>query len=487
MSHTPSRILNAATLTDHGHIAGRELMLELLEVGLRAANPYYAIQRLMRLEGDLLIFDEPLFEPEGSPRSGPEVVDLRTTGRIYVFGAGKGIQFAAKAIEDLLGDRLTGGCVIDKHGHEVILARIEVVHGAHPVPDEGCGRGCERIIELARDLRPEDLVITVMGNGVSSLLTLPAPGVKLEDIQRVTYMFQIERGGPTGDLVPIRNHLDAMKGGQYSRYLRPARMINLLCFSRMSYHDLLYSGKARWLHCLPDESTNADAIRALKKWDVWDDAPAAVRDFLRHSERTTLSVAEFEAMQPRVFCTMPAELDMVPTVAQKLAALGITPHVLFHNPRTQLEASQAGKFAAAMAVSSECFGVPFKPPCALLSSGEMLVTVGKEKGMGGRNQEYALAAAPEIANTHNIIIGSVDSDGTDGPGHQFVAGHEEIPTLTGGIVDGATAPRAVELGIDLHDALKRHATSPALWQLGDAVYATPGLSIGDLSVVLILE
>ena len=93
---------------------------------------------------------------------------------------------------------------------------------------------------------------------------------------------------------------------------------------------------ARWLHCMPDESTNADAVRSMKKWDVWEQAPAAVRDFLLHSERKTLSVAEFEAMNPRVFCIMPAELDMVPTVRQKIAELGITPHVLLPHFRNTL-------------------------------------------------------------------------------------------------------------------------------------------------------
>ncbi len=146
--------------------------------------------------------------------SGEEVFDLDEIGRIFVFGAGKGIQRVAKAIEDVLGDRLTGGHVIDKQGGEKILERIEVTFGAHPVPDEACVRGCERILEMTADLTEDDLVFTMVGNGVSSLLTLPAPGISLAELQRLTYIFQIERGGPTIDLIPIRNHLDQMKGGR---------------------------------------------------------------------------------------------------------------------------------------------------------------------------------------------------------------------------------------------------------------------------------
>ena len=117
-----------------------------------------------------------------------------------------------------------------------------------------------------------------------------------------------------------------------------------------------------------------------------------------------------------------------------------------------------------------------------------MVTVGKETGMGGRNQEYILAAALELGNTHHVVMASVDSDGTDGPGHQFVDDQEyaKIPVLTGGIVDSSTLLRAGEMGIDLAAALKRHDTSPALYAIGDAVVSVAGMSMGDLSVTLVL-
>lgn len=463
-------------------------MVEILEAGLHAADPYFPTRRLMRREGDTLIVGDPVFEPPNSPRSGEERIDLNAIGRIFVFGAGKGIQRIAKAVEELLGDRLTGGHVIDKQGGTRILDRIEVTFGAHPVPDEACVAGCERILELARDLRPDDLVITMVGNGVSSLLTLPVEGVSLEDVRRTVYLFQIERGGPTVDLIPIRNHLDRMKGGQFSRYLHPARMIHIIAYDRPSYHELMTGPLYRWLHTLPDETTYADAVNAMKRWDVWDEAPASVRDYLTRADQKgeTLKIAEFEQMNARVFCILPTELNMVALARQKAIELGFRTHVLFNNFTILVEASQVGRVVANMAMHSERDGDPFQPPCVLLSSNEMLVTVGKEKGMGGRNQEYAVSAALEIAGCQRVIMGSVDSDGTDGPGHQFVEGYDDIPVLAGAIVDGSTVQRAQELGIDLREALKRHNTSPALYQLGDGLIATPGMSMADLSVTLIL-
>jgi hydroxypyruvate reductase/glycerate 2-kinase len=116
----------------------------------------------------------------------------------------------------------------------------------------------------------------------------------------------------------------------------------------------------------------------------------------------------------------------------------------------------------------------------------MVVTVGQEKGMGGRNQEFALSAALKIAGSGNIIIASVDTDGTDGPGSQFSNGSTDIPCLAGGIVDGQTVEAAKKLGMDIVEALKRHNTSPALWKLNNGVVATPNISLVDLTVALIM-
>lgn len=485
-----NRILNAKELTSHGNSTGRRAIIEILEAGLQASDPYYNVFKLIKLvEPDMLIVGSPHFEPPGDPRSGEEIIDLSETGRIFVFGAGKGIQRTAKAIEEILGDRLTGGHVIDKQGAPLILDNIEVTFGAHPVPDEACVRGCERILEMCRDLREDDLVFTVVGNGVSSLLTLPVPQVSLADIQHITYRFQIERGGPTLDLIPIRNHLDQMKGGKFSRYIQPARAIHIVAFLRPPYRELMEGEIYQWLHTLPDVTTFADAVNSLKKWELWDETPPAIREFFCRADpaQETLKVPEFETMDARVFCILPEHLGMAPTACNKAAELGFTPHLLFNNYTMLTEASQVGKIVASMARQSEISGEPFSPPCALVSSGEFLVTVGQERGMGGRNQEYALAAALEIADTCNVVMASVDSDGTDGPGHQFVDGCRDIPVLAGAIVDASTTVRACEQDVNIFEALRRHHTSPALYTLDDGIVATPNVSMADLSVTLILN
>jgi glycerate-2-kinase len=152
-----------------------------------------------------------------------------------------------------------------------------------------------------------------------------------------------------------------------------------------------------------------------------------------------------------------------------------------------VESQQAARVYASVAKTIEHIGQPFIPPCALLSSGEMTVAIGKETGMGGRNQEFALAAALEIARNQNIVMASVDTDGTDGPGIQFSGQHSDMPScLAGGIVDGFTSAEAAEAGIDIPAELKKHNTSPALWKLKNGILATPNISLLDLTVMLVL-
>lgn len=479
------RILNADQLASHGNRRGREAIVRILEAALQAADPYHNCRDLLHMDGDRLAVGRRQFEPRGDPDAGDAVYDLSRHDRILVFGAGKGIQHVAKAIEDVLGDRLVGGHVIDKHGGDTILERIGVTYGAHPVPDEGGVRGCQRILEMAADLTERDLVFTVVSNGVSSLLTHPAPGISLEDVRRTTYLMQIERGAPTGDLNPVRNHLDTMKGGRLARHLWPAETVHIFAFPPSTYDRLMWHNV--WLHSLPECTTFADAVAMLRKWDAWDLVPPSVRAHLLRADpaHETVKADEFRQHKPRIFGIMPPETGMLPTAARAARKLGFAPHIL--SSGMQAEASQIGLVYGALANRIEALGQPFSAPCVLLSGGEMLVTVGEENGMGGRNQECALSAATRIAGSDRIVIASVDSDGTDGPGRQFQDGDVAVPALDGGVVDGQTASTALDLGIDLPRELRRHNTSPVLDRLGDGVIASHNISMNDLTVALILD
>lgn len=485
------RIENMAALTAHGNIDGRKAIVAILEAGLQASDPYYNMKKLLRLERNkLTVGAGKEFEPTGSPKTGDEVFDLLTIKNIYVFGAGKGVQRVAKAFEDVLGDRLTGGHVVDKKGHPIICNKIGVTLGAHPAPDADCVKGCEQIYAGLQKVGKGDLVFTIAANGVSSLLTLPIAGLNIDDVSKVTYVMQIQHGAPTGDLNAIRNHIDVLKGGRISRYIHRAgaKAVHIVACEPGDWEPLMTTN--RWLHNLAEGSTFETAIEAINKFDAWDEIPRPVKDFLQKADPTweTVKKKEFESFNARVFGLMPGYRQTVklPAAMEKARELGFKP-VVISEDIFGIEARQAGLYMAAICKTIERAGYPFEPPVALFSSGEMLVAVGKETGIGGRNQEFCLSGATSIAGSKNIVLGSCDTDGTDGPGMQYTKGPEGMPDcLTGAVVDGYTMDEAKKAGVNVLEELKHHNTSVPLWNIGCGVAATPNISVIDITVALVM-
>lgn len=480
------RIQNFTQLLAVGNLPGRRAMLQILEAGLQASNPYANARKLVRLEGTKLIIGCREFEPAACPHTGDEVFDLSEVRHIYLVGAGKGIQHVARAIEEALGDHLSGGHVIDKKGHPIILEKVGVTLGGHPTPDEDCVQGCERILKFAEGVTDKDLVITCVANGVSSLLTLPAEGVTVEDLRQTTIATQIERGMTTKELSPIRNHLDRIKGGRISRYFYPAKMIHVVAVDPSDYSKLMHENY--WLHTLPDCTTFQDAIENLKRYDALEAIPKSVRNHLEKADprEETVKAEEFEKMYFRIFGLMPGYRlsgKLVPAM-KKAEALGFRA-VMVTDELMEIEAHQAALYMAAIASTIERTGAPFEPPCALFSSGELVVKVGRQRGVGGRNQEFALSAALRIAGSTNIVMASVDTDGTDGPGTQFCDRSGEAECLAGGIVDGSTAREARIRGVDIREGLRQHAASDVLRALNSGIVASPNISLNDLTVALI--
>lgn len=490
------RIINYKELTSHGNIEGRKKMAEIMETALKAADPYFNTKKLVKIEDGKLIFDGIDFEAEGDPRSGPTVFDLSEIDRIYVFAIGKGIQRIAKALEEILGDYLTGGHVLAKHGDEMIMEKLEMTLGGHPVPDKYCVEGCEKIVRKIEEakLTERDLVITVVGNGVSSLCTYPADGVTLEDVMETTRLMQIEYGVPTGDLNQIRNSVDKLKGGRITRMLKPAQMVHLLGvpitvnnkYGKTGYEGLLRNN--RWLHSLCDMTTAKDALDVIRRWDTEGKTPKSIVEYLENfdPEKAVMSYEEFTQMECRIFGLMPEHLDAITEGMRKAEELGLNTYLLTRNH--QCEASQAGKLYGSIAMENANKDSIFKRPCALFSTGELIVTCGKNPGVGGRNQEFCVSAAIAIKDSKNIIVASADTDGTDGPGGAFHpdATAKGITNLAGGMVDGYTFSEAAAKGVDLQHHLETHGTSYPLWEVDSGIAATHNISINDVLCMLIL-
>jgi glycerate-2-kinase len=242
-----------------------------------------------------------------------------------------------------------------------------------------------------------------------------------------------------------------------------------------------------WVHTFPDHSTFRDAVHILREWDAWDAVPQSVRDHLLKADPAceTIKPEVYKDFKHRIYGILPGVQGLWPSAHKKALELGFRPVTLAM--RLNTEARYTGQVIATIAGTIENEGRPFEPPVALFTSGEMIVTVGLNNGIGGRNQEFALAASLKIAGSQNIVIGAVDTEGTDGPGAQFNPANQHIPTLAGGIVDGFTVAAALQKGLDIHKALAEHNTTPILISLDSGILATQSTGLQDLGVVLIMK
>ena len=484
------RIKNKETLTSHGNINGRKIVTELLDAGLDSIDPYYRVKKLIHVENGKIILDTEGFEMKDDPHAGPLQFDLKDYDRVFVIGAAKGVQRAALGFEEALGDVLTAGHVIAKHGEKIICKRIGVTLAGHPVPDECCVEGCKKIEEQVTGLTKRDLVFTVFGSGCGSLFTYPAEGISIEDIADFTHLMQIEKGVATGELNQIRTHIDRFKGGRLLRRLMPATVVNTVTADpsktdtpivRVSYFDMLKVNT--FFPTVATASTYEDCVRIIKKHDAWERTPESIRNHLLggNAETENMSIEEYESLSCRFFGLIFKDSTVYPAVRRRAAELGVKCVML--SEYMQAEAREAGFSDASIALCSERSAEPFKAPVVLMSSGENVVTVGKESGIGGRNQEYCIAAATRIAGNKNIVFGAVDTDGTDGPGGFKYPGAPEC--LAGAVVDGYTMEQAKDAGIDLFESLKTHGTSEPMWKLNCGVDAESNVSALDLRIIYI--
>lgn len=483
------RIINLQDLTSHGNVEGRKAIMEIIEAGLVASDPYYNTKRLIQLSGDVLSIGALDFEAKNDPNSGVDTYNINDFEHIWIVGAGKGVQRVAKAIEDELGSFLTGGHLICKYGDPIIMERVAVTAGRHPTPDANCEAGSLKILEIVGQVTERDLVFTIITNGGSSLMTLPVPGVSLENVAEMTRIMQIELGMPTRLLNRIRNHIDQLKGGKLARLFSKARLINIAGVDLNHADDTgvrdfdYFVRNNCWLHNMPESSTFDDACDVLDLYDAWDRCPMDIRRVLREKNPAyeTVRYEEYRTYRARMFGIMPEHESFYKIACERAQQMGYNTYLLADN--LTVEASAVGALLANFAKCIESGESTIQAPAVLVLSGEMLVTVGQSREVGGRNQEFALSFASRIEGSTRIVGAAVDTDGTDGPGGFVQKGAPNC--FSGGVVDGYTCAELLDQKIDIHAALRTHATTFALYNTKNAIHAIQGISLNDLVVVLV--
>ena len=216
-------IQNRAALTAHGNVRGRQAVIDILETGLRAADPYANTKQLLRIRDGKLLVGHPTSqlagrrESDGSLSSdgahqGELVFDLSHVKNIYVVGGGKAAQRMAKAMEDVLGSLITAGHINAKKGEPHWCTRIEVTFAGHPIPDAASVTGSQWILEIEHKAKLGDLVFLSESGGGTALMTLPAPGITLQDLQGLNRILYFEHGASKPDINAVRNQLVLLRG-----------------------------------------------------------------------------------------------------------------------------------------------------------------------------------------------------------------------------------------------------------------------------------
>ena len=434
----------------------RVLLGRLLRAGLAAADPKRAVRRIVT-----------------RTRTGLRVAgrryDLRGAGRIVAVGAGKASASMAVALEQRLGTRLAGGLVVVPRGAAVPTRRINVVTAGHPVPDRAGQKAATQMLALVKGLTRDDLLIVLLSGGASSLLPLPAPGLTLADKRRTTQLL-LRSGASINDMNAVRKHLSAIKGGQLAAATR-ARVVTLI-LSDVIGDDLGMIGSGP---TAPDSTTYADACAVLRRFRIWNLVPALVRHHLLKGRRGALD----DTPKPGALLSRRVRHHVlgnnrtsVEAVRREALRAGLRPHVL---PRAMTgDARDAAASFGRLAHRIVSFGKPVRPPVCLIAGGELTVAV-RGAGRGGRAQEFALAAAAEIAGLSNVWIAGFGTDGADGP-----------TDAAGAVVDGGTMARAAARGLDLARALRRNDAYAFFAQAGGHIMTGPtGTNVNDLYVMIV--
>jgi len=435
----------------------RQQARAIFDAGLAAADPYPLVSRGLRevaSEG-FRFGDEPFVFP--FPGEG---------GRIRIVGAGKAAGSLARAVESRLSGREYEGRILVKHGHGAPLERVVVDEGGHPLPDEAGLSATERLVSELEGGRAEDRIFFLLTGGASALLVAPAEGLTLDDKVRTTDLL-LRSGADIRELNAIRKHLSRVKGGRLAEKMAPASILGLVV-SDVIGDDLSAIGSGP---AVADPTTFSDCLEIVARYGLEKKLPGNVWERLEAGAR--------------------GRIPETPKAGDP--SLAKARHVILASNRLSLEAARAQ--ASALGFESEIFradmvgevhGVALEfarrlealarrrsGRAALLAGGELTLVV-KGSGLGGRNQEFALACALHLKATPGVMVLAAGTDGTDGP-----------TDAAGAFADGETLDRARKAGLDPEALLANNDSYRLFDRLGDLLRTGPtGTNVNDIVIGL---
>lgn len=456
-------IRNRERLASQGDTSARKVVLEIVEAALDALDVSRVIRDMLAVEGNTL-------------RVGSRRWDLESKRRLFIVGAGKAANVMARAIEEVLGDRITQGLVIVKRLEPGdALQRIELVEGGHPLPNAAGLAASQRILQLVEGAARDDLFIGLISGGSSALMSCPLPGITLEDERDVTEAL-LKTSARILEINAVRRHISAVNGGRLAQRIeaRGAEMINLIISDSVGKKpapDPAQPTAFFGTPVAPDATTLGDAREVLERYQLSSRIPGSILEFLRNAGPAQETP---KALGPRIHhFVLQRPADVCEAAKRAVETMGLLACVL----TSQLEGDsrEAGTFLACVAKEVALTHRPAPPPCILIAGGETTTRIDGDAGLGGPSQELALGFAIEVAGRSGFCIGAIDTDGTDGP-----------TGIAGGIGDGTTVERARRAGLNVYDRLRAHDSSTVLSAIGDEVVTgNTGTNLCDLNVVYV--
>ena len=373
------------------------------------------------------------------------------SGRIFLVAAGKAAWQMADAAVKTLG-QMEDGVVVTKYGHvKAEIPGVRCYEAGHPVPDANSFAATEKALELVHGLHPEDTVLFLLSGGGSALFEKPL--ISGEELQEITAQL-LASGADIVEMNTIRKRLSGVKGGRFASACAPAKVFSIVLSDILGDPlDMIASGPA-----VPDTSTCAQALAIAEKYrlKLSEQAQALLK---QETPKTLDNVTTRITGSVRELCA---------AAAAACRERGYEPILL--TDRLCCEAREAGSFLGSIVRTHAGRGKKL----AYIAGGETVVHL-TGNGLGGRNQEMALAAAPALAGLEHCCVFSVGSDGTDGP-----------TDAAGGYVDGQTDAALRTAGWDVFAALQNNDAYHALQAIGSLLITGPtGTNVNDVSVALV--
>ena len=434
---------------------------EIQRSALQAVEPEKAVSRLLKREDDRLRVTDRTYS--------------LTDRRVILAGAGKAAVPMARAVEGVLGDDLAAGLAVVKYGHSGTLRKTTVLEAGHPEPDEGGYQAIQRLLSFLRDnLQERDLLLIVISGGGSALLPAPVSAITFEE-KKATTTLLLQSEATIQEINAVRKHLSTIKGGRLLDFTQGAQVIALMLSDVVGDDPAtIASGPTS-----PDPTTFEQCLEIIRKQALEEQLPASVLNYLGAGAAGTQGTQEtpkpgdprFERVQNII---VGCNTQALQGAAQRARELGFSPLIL----SSSLTGNTADVALLHVAISRQVLesGDPISPPCCIISGGETTVRLAG-KGKGGRNQEFALWCAREIAgwNHSQVLFASLDSDGSDGP-----------TDAAGAVASPQTARLASAKGLSIQDYLDRNDSYHFFAELGDLIKTGPTLTnVMDLHFILI--